>query len=279
MIDDHFIETWHPKYDEVEDDEFEYEKLIAQAKWEIDRPFNQTLDKATFNRIIDWKSSRVKGIIKNNDFQIYASAISELSVHDDLLPKIEHLIKLPGFGAPVSSTLLHFLYPHKFPIIDKRTVDVLRHYDLVQQKSTGVAQYLAFAKAIFDIQQRCKKRWSLRQIDRALFMYHKLQPEIFGQLNRQPVNPRRIIMESMHMPRKVKRLTNHDKIQIAVCLKRGEILSTADIRQLVLEAYPNFNEGSLLPNDHGNGNAGQCPCAGTPRQIFKKTEKGMYLVL
>ena len=36
--------------------------------------------------------------------------------------------------------------------------------------------------------------------------------------------------------------------------------------------------GGILPNDHGDGNKGECPCVGTEREIFERVDRGMYRV-
>jgi hypothetical protein len=93
------------------------------------------------------------------------------------------LFELPGIGAPVASTLLQFIYPSLFPIIDRRTVDVLRHFGYIQYKSTGIAQYPAFMAAVLAIRDYCPK-WTLREIDRAIFAFHKQNVALFGTLSK-----------------------------------------------------------------------------------------------
>lgn len=74
-------------------------------------------------------------------------------------------------------------------------------------------------------------------------------------------------------------LTNHEMIAAAVKSQHGKVLSTSDIRTIVLNAFPQFNEGSLLPNDHAQGNKCPCSCAGTRKRIFDRIARGQYRVL
>lgn len=60
---------------------------------------------------------------------------------------------------------------------------------------------------------------------------------------------------------------------------RGKMLTTSEIKKIVLSAFPYFSEGSMLPNDHAFGNKSPCRCAGTARRIFDRIEPGKYLVL
>ena len=68
-IDYDFISTWHPNYDQIANDETEYRNLVALVKKEIGQ--KSTISKETFIRILNWKSPRVKGIVKLTDFSTY----------------------------------------------------------------------------------------------------------------------------------------------------------------------------------------------------------------
>jgi len=73
-------------------------------------------------------------------------------------------------------------------------------------------------------------------------------------------------------------MTNHDMITSSVKQYRGKVLETSQIKKIVLSAFPKFNEGSFLPNDHAFGNKSCCSCVGKKRQIFDRVEPGKYLV-
>jgi len=73
-------------------------------------------------------------------------------------------------------------------------------------------------------------------------------------------------------------ITNHEMIATAVKEYRGKVLETSEIKKIVLAAYPQFNPGSLLPNDHAFGNKSCCSCVGTKRQIFDRVEPRKYRV-
>jgi hypothetical protein len=74
-------------------------------------------------------------------------------------------------------------------------------------------------------------------------------------------------------------MTNHEMIALAVKNYRGQKLTTSTIKEIVLKSFPDFTEGSLLPNDHAAGNKSPCICAGTNSRIFDKIEHGIYYVL
>lgn len=80
--------------------------------------------------------------------------------------------KPSGFGVPVASTILHYIFPDRFPIIDIRTAEAL--YINSKIKSPDRSDYRIydqFRSAIIEIVR--KTGCSLHQIDRALFAYHR----------------------------------------------------------------------------------------------------------
>ena len=180
FIDDQFIHAWHPRYDETENDEPEYRRLLNKVSSELGSDGTLTLQ--TFTEILNWKSARVKGRIDWSAFERYTKAITKCQ-HTSGMERMNLLVDLPGIGAPVASTFLQFMYPSSFPIIDRRTVDVLRHFGYIEYKSTGIAQYPAFMMAVLAIQDQHPK-WSLREIDRAAFSFHKQNTALFGTLSR-----------------------------------------------------------------------------------------------
>ena len=41
-----------------------------------------------------------------------------------------------------------------------------------------------------------------------------------------------------------------------------------------MSADSDIQMGSVLPNDHGEGHKGECPCIGTECQIFERVDRG-----
>ena len=63
IVDDAFIETWHPRYDLTESDQAEYDSLIAQVAMEVRS--SGTISKETFLAIWRWKGAmRVIGLVR-----------------------------------------------------------------------------------------------------------------------------------------------------------------------------------------------------------------------
>jgi hypothetical protein len=71
--------------------------------------------------------------------------------------------------------------------------------------------------------------------------------------------------------------TNHDRFVSVFRKRTGRTFSTAEIVTLMTEES-DVQNGSILPNDHGEGNKGQCLCVGTGRQVFERVKRGLYKV-
>lgn len=175
-IDNEFIRQWEPRYDEKNHDEGEYQQLIQIVADEISE--RHTLSGTTFRRILDWKAARVKRKIKWDQYEVYAETIRNciVSTSGDLM---RPLVDLPGIGAPIASTLLHFIFPNAYPMFDFRTVAVLHAFGYLRRQSTSITAYPVFRIAILQIQAE-HSQWNLRQIDRALFAYHQINEKIFN---------------------------------------------------------------------------------------------------
>jgi hypothetical protein len=206
-----FIRGWGKlfyKCDRDYDDEEEYQALIKITRKDISE--KSTISKETLERILKWKDirERIKGkVIWGRYDQIYAPrfrfivsaktfgehhymllflySAEELpnvlpvptAVLDDISNNIQG--KAAGFRVPVTSTVLHFIYPDKFPIMDIRTAEVLYFACKTNSPDRDTYQnYEIFRTVILDIANR--EKCSLHNIDRALFAYHRcvLQPEV-----------------------------------------------------------------------------------------------------
>lgn len=172
IIDSAFIDEWHPKYDLLENDENVYKALVTILS---QKP---NLTKALLLRIFDWKARRAKGHIDLTKFCSY-QAVFNFCINNPLkaLENLQKLDGLPGIGLPIATTILHLMFPNVYPIIDIRTVTVLYKAAKINFCSDSAPQshtkYLnLFCPAILDIHEQTER--TLRQIDRALFAYHKI---------------------------------------------------------------------------------------------------------
>lgn len=179
MIDENFIKNWIPKKknsDGIEiskkkkSDEDEYNSILEKIQEQ-----NSYINWDIFERIYNWKASRSKNYLDTKNKELYLSAIKEISDLDDVekinfFKKTKRRKKLPGILKPIASTILHFKYPDKFPIMDVRTVGTLRDKGLLRTKKISYNDYRA---EILRIYNNCKGEFSLHQIDKALFTYNE----------------------------------------------------------------------------------------------------------
>lgn len=166
-----FIKKWSPRYDEpsIGGDEPDYKMILTKVQEELTT--NKTLTKETFTNIIKWKSLRAMGKVDWNNFQFYQTAIQYVpEVPDEL--KLSLVCGLDGVGLPVGSTILHFMYPDTFPIVDYRVTEVLHDAGLLPWYTISKKTYRKYKAVIeeFVKQTGC----NIRTIDRALFSFHKL---------------------------------------------------------------------------------------------------------
>lgn len=170
-IDVNFIDEWEKVYDSHESDENNYKLILESVASEFVR-YN-SITKDTFIRLISWKSPRLKGIIKLNEFETtYKPVISHLKVGNESRTMIRSLVSQYGIGTPVASTILHFVHPDTFPIIDIRTTESLNHFGLWSYKTITEDNYWYFCEVITKIKLDTGR--TLREIDRALFSFHKV---------------------------------------------------------------------------------------------------------
>jgi len=234
-IDHSFISTWHPKYDEIANDEAEYKNLVILTNTEIRE--KSTISNQTFIRILNWKSPRVKGIVRLNEFSVYEKGISAAYSAEEN-EKLKILIRLYGIGTPVGSTILHFIYPNSFPIIDIRTAETLYYACRIKSKSTDFSHYASFRSGMLKIAKE-NPSFTLREIDRALSAYHKiyLSPKLRQHIKKKG-------------PGRKTEIKIKDKVLSVFQDRIDEKFSREEIIDLVVIAYPGTNRSSVIPSDY-----------------------------
>lgn len=173
VINADFINEWKKRYDEdnIGGDEEEYKTICKKIFIEISLG---TISKATFIEILNWKTPRLKGIVKLDEFSYYEEGIKNaLKAPDN--QKLSILDDLYGIGVPTASTILHLSSPSKFPIMDKRTAETLKYHKGLERDTRSVKNYARFCEVIHDIKQ--VSGCTLREIDKAIFAYHKIELE------------------------------------------------------------------------------------------------------
>jgi effector-binding domain-containing protein len=174
-IDAEFVEYWQKAYDSKEHDEEKYKELLEKVKKEIKS--EGCISKRTFKGIYKWKTARTWYYVKSDKYNEYEECIREAISEKEDIMKVKKLRRLPGVGIPVASTILHFIYPERFPIVDIRTVEALQEFKKLEKNTLNhyrdtFVGYGEFRCVMLKLKRELQK--SLRKIDKALFAYHKI---------------------------------------------------------------------------------------------------------
>ena len=137
-----------------------------------------TISKSTFERLINWKSPRTKGKLKLDNYDKYSDKFAYiLSLPTN--EKLNQLNTLEGIGISVASTILHFIYPEEIPIVDFRVIQCLQKFSYLDPlKKVSFYRdnpkgYILYRNEIFKLASKLKV--DLRQLDKALFAFHKIK--------------------------------------------------------------------------------------------------------
>ena len=184
LIDAKFIDYWKKYYveDDIGGDDEKYIEILEKVSKELSQG---TITKDTFIDILRWKTTRLTGIVRLDEFSNYEVGIKEAynALEDD--QKLSILDDLYGIGVPTASTILHFMYPSDFPIMDIRVAETLldsgypikttkylrKTKNSVRYYVSCAGNYAPFCAAIRDIANESRR--TLRDVDKAIFAYHK----------------------------------------------------------------------------------------------------------
>lgn len=126
------------------------------------------LDRDKFIRLCLWKTPRRrKNYKKNDDLTVREITSFSFSAKSERV-KIESLQMLYGVSYPVASTILHFAFPNKYPIMDFRVIESL---EWKQPKSYNFDFWQKYCNKITELAKKYKL--SIRTIDKALWQYSK----------------------------------------------------------------------------------------------------------
>lgn len=130
------------------------------------------LDKKRFIRLCLWKTPRQRNNYeKNDDLTIKEVTGFSFSTKSEKA-KIKSLQILEGVSYPVASTILHFAFPNKYPILDFRVIWSLNK--LFRFKKPKNYNFDFWQKYVNKLRKLAKKyKVSLRTLDKALWCYSK----------------------------------------------------------------------------------------------------------
>jgi len=170
-----FVREWAGRYDtesDVKDKEEELKEWL-RTRFREGRPY---LDKGHFVEIASWKSRRPLRHYKSNDDDLVreVTTLAFAARRDDLRLKLLTLLK--GVEVPVASTILHFAFPNKYPIMDVRAVTTLTRFGLWTQPTRpwfDVGDWQVYVRLMREHATRLDA--TLRELDRALWKYDEVR--------------------------------------------------------------------------------------------------------
>jgi hypothetical protein len=121
-----------------------------------------------FIEVCGWKTARSRPKVAANPEAAVVDATSRALSAVGEETRISALLELAGVGVPTASTLLYFVFPDDYPILDVRALESLG----VKPRSVyPVAFWLAYLSACRALARRAGV--SLRTLDKALWQHSK----------------------------------------------------------------------------------------------------------
>jgi hypothetical protein len=124
--------------------------------------------RAEFVEVCGWKTVRSRPKVAANSEAAVVDATGRALCAVDEAPRISALLELAGVGVPTASTLLYFVFPDDYPILDVRALESLG----VHPRSVyPIGFWLEYLKACRTLARRAGV--SIRTLDKALWQHSK----------------------------------------------------------------------------------------------------------
>jgi hypothetical protein len=124
--------------------------------------------RAEFIEVCAWKTVRSRPKVATNSGRAVVKATSRALAAGDETERISALLELEGVGVPTASTLLYFVFPDAYPILDVRALESLG----VKARSVyPVSFWLAYLDVCRTLAAGAGV--SIRTLDKALWQHSK----------------------------------------------------------------------------------------------------------
>jgi hypothetical protein len=124
--------------------------------------------RAEFIEVCGWKTVRSRPKVAANSEAGVVEATGRALAAREEEPRISALLELAGVGVPTASTLLYFVFPDDYPILDVRALESL---GAKARSVYPVGFWLAYLSACRNIARRAGV--SVRTLDKALWQHSK----------------------------------------------------------------------------------------------------------
>lgn len=161
------------KYEQKYDKDYKQKSRKTEYRMKSLLKNQRYLTRENLITIGDWKAPRARRHFSNRQNRNHrVRKISQFSFNTrDERARIEYLDSLLGVGYPMASTILHFAFPHKYPIMDFRVLHSL--WDMKKEDiryDFGLwERYCNKIRAIAE-----KYNLTIRTVEKALWKYDKL---------------------------------------------------------------------------------------------------------
>jgi thermostable 8-oxoguanine DNA glycosylase len=126
------------------------------------------LTRNELSKIGRWKSPRIEKHCSNND-DSFVKSISKFSfTTKNEQARIESLLVFKGVSWPVASTILHFAFPDKYPILDFRVLEAIGWKKPAQYNFEFWKKYCSYLRKL-----AAGFKIDLRILDKALWQMSK----------------------------------------------------------------------------------------------------------
>jgi hypothetical protein len=124
--------------------------------------------RSEFVTVCRWKTPRSAPKVALNSAAAIRRACQAAFATESLEPQIRIILGLSGVGVPTASTLLHFAFPERFPILDVRALESLGVTGRSSYTPAFWASYVVACRSL-----AAAHGVSLRALDKALWQYSK----------------------------------------------------------------------------------------------------------
>lgn len=122
--------------------------------------------------IVRWKSNRVLPAFRENDAELAEDTVRHTLERQSVVQKVKTLQdNLHGVGVPVASTLLLFMDPAAYTVLDEKAWGALRsagHLDVALSETPTVEEYITYLGVCHTLANEVNV--DLRTLDRALWV-------------------------------------------------------------------------------------------------------------
>jgi hypothetical protein len=173
-----FVDRWSARYDKDYSDSEDCQVEQRLKAWLAQQKEPKFLDREHFKDIAMWKSRRPKRHYEKNDGAFVRQVTEHAFGATDERLQLHILMALDGVRVPVASTILHFAFPERYPIMDVRAAATLRRAGLWHRddaRSFTTKGWLEYVRVMRRHSRSLQVH--LRDLDKALWAFDKFGPK------------------------------------------------------------------------------------------------------